>query len=129
MVRVGTDIVEVDRVRRAVERTGEAFIRRVYTEGEAAYCDAGAARRFESYAARFAAKEAFAKATGEGVGANVHLNEVEVVNLDHGKPVLRLHGTTAAFFEEAFPGASVDVSLSHTSKLAVATVVIGTAEE
>jgi holo-[acyl-carrier protein] synthase len=124
-MRIGTDIVEVKRIRAAIERTGQAFIDRVYTEAEAAYCDRGTRRRFESYAARFAAKEAYSKAAGTGIGENAALHEIEVVNGDNGRPELRLYGTALDYFEEHFPGQHIDVSLSHTASIAIATVVIG----
>lgn len=124
-MKIGTDIVEVSRVKSAVERTGRPFLERVYTNVEIDYCERGMKRKYESYAARFAAKEAFSKAIGTGIGEYAHLNEIEVLNLENGKPVLRLSGETLEYFEKTFPGASIDVSLSHTSKLAIATVIVG----
>ena len=123
---VGTDIVEVDRIKKAIERTGEPFLARVYTPAERQYCDntKGSRRRYDSYAARFAAKEAYSKAAGTGIGADASLNEIEVTNLENGMPVLTLYGTAKAYFEAHFAGCRIDVSLSHTAKLAVATVLI-----
>lgn len=122
--RIGTDLVEVSRVRDAIERTGEAFLNRVYTIGEQQYCDSKGAHRFESYAARFAVKEAFAKAVGTGIGEAVSFHEVEVIHDDAGKPGILLHGGTKAYFQQYFTGAEVDVSISHTATFAVATVLI-----
>ena len=125
-MKIGTDIVEVSRVKTAIERTGRAFLEHVYTETEISYCETGKTKgKYESYAARFAAKEAFSKAIGTGIGEDAHLKEIEVLNLDSGKPVIRLYGDTKAFFETNFSGSEIDISLSHTSKLALATVVIG----
>jgi len=124
-MRIGTDIVEVSRIKRAVERTGQAFLDRVFTPAEQAYCLANGRVRYESLAARFAAKEAFSKATGTGVGEHAQLQEIEVNHLESGKPVLVLSGTTLEYFESNFPGAELDISLSHTRSLAIATVVIG----
>ena len=123
---IGTDIVEVDRIREAIERTGEPFLTRVFTPAERQYCDnaGGSRRRYDSYAARFAAKEAYSKAAGTGIGANAGLNEIEVTNLESGMPVLTLYGTAKAYFDAHFAGCRIDVSLSHTAKLAVATVLI-----
>ncbi len=123
---IGTDIVEVDRVKKAIERTGEPFLARVFTAAERQYCEneSGTRRRYESFAARFAAKEAYSKAAGTGIGANASLNEIEVTNLESGMPVLSLYGTAKAYFETHFPGCRIDVSLSHTSKLAIAAVLI-----
>ncbi len=127
---IGTDIVEIDRVKKAIERTGEPFLARVYTAAERQYCDnaGGSRRRYDSYAARFAAKEAYSKAAGTGIGADASLNEIEVTNLKSGMPVLTLYGTAKAYFEANFPGCRIDVSLSHTAKLAIATVLITKAE-
>ena len=122
---VGTDIVEVSRIKKAIERSGAPFLERVYTPGEREYCERGTRRRFESYAARFAAKEALAKAMGTGIGENAALHEIEVVNRPNGKPELRLSGTARAFFDTNFPGLSIDVSLTHTASIAMATVIIG----
>ena len=88
---LGLDLVEVERVRAAVERQGEAFIERVLTPDEAAYC------RFQAepsihIAARFAAKEAFSKAIGTGIGEGAGWRDIEVVRRDSGKPELVLHG-------------------------------------
>ena len=124
MNRVGTDLVEVARVRDAIERTGEAFANRVYTKAEQLYCDGRGAHRFECYAARFAAKEALSKALGTGIGEHVSFSEIEVVHDDLGKPEIRLHGDTLNYFTRTFPGMTIDVSLSHTESLALATVLV-----
>lgn len=123
-MKIGTDIVEVDRIKRAVERTGNPFLNRVFTEAEREYCDRGTRRRYESYAARFAAKEAYSKAIGTGIGEDARLEEIEVVNNKNGKPELRLTGKTLLYFEKNFKGSEIDVSLAHTSGIAIATVII-----
>ncbi len=122
--RIGTDLVEVARVREAISRTGEAFVNRVYTKAEQQYCDGRGAHRFECYAARFAAKEALAKALGTGIGEHVSFSEIEVVNDGLGKPEMRLCGDTLDYFTRAFPNMNIDVSLSHTESLAIATVLV-----
>lgn len=118
VISVGVDIVEVERIRAALEnpRTGERFRERVFTPGEIAYC---ARRRtgVESYAARFAAKEAVVKALGTSVG----WQEVEVVRAD-GPPAIRLHGSAAAR-AAALGIQHIHLSLSHTASHAVAYVV------
>lgn len=124
-MKIGTDIVEIGRVKTAVDRTGQPFLERVFTPFEIEYCRGKTRFKYESLAARFAAKEAFSKAMGTGIGENAHLTEIEVHNLESGKPVLILSGETLEYFNKTFSGMSVDVSLSHTAKLAVATVIIG----
>jgi holo-[acyl-carrier protein] synthase len=129
----GVDIVEVARVRDAAERWGARFLRRVFTPGELADCDAGGpAPRFESLAARWAAKEAVAKALGVGLsglgagvsapGAPLHFHEIEVARAPDGRPELRLHGG-AADAAAARGIAQLALSLSHTAEHAVASVV------
>lgn len=133
MLYHGVDIVEVDRVRRAVERWGERFLRRVYTPGELADCGVGeGAPRYESLAARWAAKEATAKALGLGlsglaagagaVDAPLRLLDLEVVRGLAGRPELRLHGRAAAAASE-LGLAQIALSLSHTHEYAVASVI------
>ena len=118
----GTDIVEVGRIKKAIE-TGARFVEKVYTGPETEYCESKKSGRYESYAARFAAKEAFAKAVGAGLFKGVALTDAEVVNDAGGAPFLRLRGGAAEAFARA-GGKSVSVSLSHTAEIATAVVVI-----
>ena len=95
----GIDAIEVDRIERALlrEGTGERFRARVFTEGEIKYCEARGVPRYQSYAARFAAKEAAMKAMGTGWNRNVGWSEIEVVRERGKAPTLVLHGKSAAF--------------------------------
>lgn len=114
---VGTDLVEIARVAEMIARHGERFTGRVFTVGELADC----AGRAESLAARWAAKEAVAKALGTGIGA-VAFREIEVVLDAAGRPGLRLHGCAAALSAER--GLSQwALSLAHDAGLALAFVV------
>ncbi len=133
MLYHGVDIMEVARLRRAVERWGERFLRRVYTPGELADCGVAAGKpRYESLAARWAAKEAAAKALGLGLsglaagrpvtGPPLHLRELEVTRGPAGRPELRLHGQAAAA-AAALGLSQIALSLSHTHEHAVASVV------
>lgn len=114
----GVDIIEVARVRAALEhpRTGERFRARIFTEAEIAYCTR---RRnaHESFAARFAAKEAMMKVLGVAVG----WREIEVIRTD-GPPGIRLHGRARARAEQ-IGIRRTNLSLSHTEHLAIAYVV------
>lgn len=114
---VGVDIIEVERIRRAMHRFGERFWTRHFTPAEIAYCR-GKARPAESLAARFAAKEAFAKAC-RGDRA-LRWRDVEVV-MENGRPEYRLHGSAA--------GNRARLSLSHTHDHAVAVALVWTAPE
>ena len=118
IVGVGVDIIEVARIRAAVERptTGPRFRTRVFTADERAYCER---RRnaAESFAARFAAKEAVMKALGRLLG----WCDIEVVRTD-GPPSVRLHGRAAAR-ADALGIRRISLSLSHTAELAIAYVI------
>ncbi len=114
---VGTDLVEIARIATLVEQYGERFTWRVFTERELADC----AGRAESLAARWAAKEAVAKALGTGIGP-VAFREIEVVRVSAGQPALRLHGAAAQL--AAGRGlAQWALSLAHDGGLALAFVV------
>src|SRR3989304_3535414 len=91
----GVDLVEVARVADALDRHGERFLRRLFTGPEIAYCE-GRRNRLESYAARFAAKEAMLKALGTGWGQGVRWVEMEVATDAAGRPTLRLTGRVEA---------------------------------
>lgn len=117
MVSVGVDIVEVERIRRAIDRWGPEFLERVFTRDEIDYCR-GKAREAESFAVRFAAKEAFAKALKVGK-ASVWL-EVEVTRSESPRPTLVLTGTAQKLAGKR----RIDVSLSHVPTYAVAVVLV-----
>lgn len=115
---IGIDIVETDRIADSIERFGERFLARVFTEAERAYCDR-MKQPARHYAARFAAKEAVAKAFGTGIGAEVGWNEIEILREDHGEPRVVLHGQgkeTAARFGIT----RILISLSHADHYAAA---------
>jgi holo-[acyl-carrier protein] synthase len=121
-VRCGTDIVDIIRIEKALKRGGR-FINKVYTDREIESCESKKGKRYESYAARFAAKEAFLKALGVGMFAGAALNEIEIANdAATGAPALILSGGAARLYDDR-GGISVSVSLSHTAETAVATVV------
>jgi holo-[acyl-carrier protein] synthase len=119
---IGIDLVEVDRIRALLERHGERFKARTFTEVEVAYCD-GCADPAMHYAARFAAKEAGAKALGTGFAQGVSWADIEVARDAAGRPELRLHGGARELAEKQ--GVTrYHVSLSHTKEQAVAQVVM-----
>jgi holo-[acyl-carrier protein] synthase len=122
VVGLGTDLAEIGRVARSIDRFGERFLDRIYTPAEIAYC--GSKKSFaESYAARFAAKEAAAKALGTGISRGVSWKEFEVTREPGGKPGLQLHGRAAEL--AARLGVSrISLSLTHTREMAMAVVVM-----
>ncbi len=120
MIRSGVDIIAIARVEDSVTRLGEAFLRRIYTEAEQKYCGSRNAKAMESYAGRFAAKEAVAKALGTGIGiSGVAFTEMEVLPDGNGMPVVTLSGHAKAVFEE-LGGKSISISISHDNGCAVA---------
>ena len=122
IIGMGTDLVEIERIRGSVERFGERFLRRIYTEDEIAYCMRK--KNFaESFAARFAAKEAGAKALGTGISFGVSWTEFEVTRERRGKPGLKLSGRAAAIAQRMGVVRTV-ISLTHTRGMALAVVVI-----
>ena len=119
-VRVGVDVVEVARVTRLLtEQPG--IEQTLFTAGELAYCS-GRRRRDEHLSGRFAAKEAVLKAFGTGLGTRMRWTDVEIVNAWGGRPRVDLHGEVAAVADRRGL-LDLDVSLSHTSSLAVAHAV------
>ena len=117
---LGTDLIETRRVQESIDRFGERFLERIFTAGEIAYC-ARKRNAAESFAARFAAKEAGAKALGTGISRGVSWKEFEVRREASGRPTLHLSGR-AAELAEAMGVRRVQLSLTHSRELAIATV-------
>ena len=111
---VGVDIIEIDRVREAVEKFGDKFLNRIFTGAELDYCTHRRSFSYPEMAVRFAAKEAYSKAIGTGI-SGIKFREIEVVNDKKGKPSMAVKGKVLK---------KVFVSLSHSFNYAVATVVI-----
>ena len=120
---MGVDIAEVERIKAAIERHGETFLRRVYTPAERAYCE-GFRNKYERYAGRFAAKEAAMKALGTG-WRGLTFREISIRRDPRGKPRLELHGR-ALDRARALRVRSAEVSITHTDELAAACVALVT---
>lgn len=119
---LGTDITEVGRIARSLERYGEQFLRRVYTAGEVAYCQARKKTAAQSFAARFAAKEAASKALGTGISRGVTWTELEVVRHPGQAPQMVLHGRAAKRAQQ-LGMTRWTLSLTHTATQAMAVVI------
>jgi holo-[acyl-carrier protein] synthase len=119
---VGIDLVEVPRIRESLDRHGEAFLKRVFGRDEVDYC-LKMKDPAPHLAGRFAAKEAFAKALGTGIGAAAGWREIQVVLTESGKPELQLSGAAAASAAARQVG-KVHLSLSHTGEAATAVVIL-----
>ena len=122
IVGTGIDIAEVPRVAEAIERFGQRFITRIFTEAEIRYCESKA-NRVERYAARFAAKEAGMKALGTGWNHGVRWRDIEVRRQPGGRPTLAFHGK-AAEFATNMGVTNVALSLTHTANEAMAQVIL-----
>jgi holo-[acyl-carrier protein] synthase len=122
-VRVGVDLIEIERVRRALERHGDDFRERCFTPGERAYCESRP-NPPQHYAGRFAAKEAVGKALGSGV--RFTWKEIEIVG--RPKPGVQLSGLTARYAERTGAG-RIELSMTHSRELAAAIAVVHEAGE
>jgi holo-[acyl-carrier protein] synthase len=119
---IGTDLIEIDRIQQSLDRFGGRFLERIYTPGEIAYCMAKKSCA-ESLAARFAAKEAAAKALGTGISRGVGWREIEVRRAPGQRPTLHLTGR-AAEWAARLGGGHLSLSLTHTRGLAMAVVIL-----
>jgi holo-[acyl-carrier protein] synthase len=121
IVGLGTDLTEIARIEKSMTRFGERFLERVYTPSEIAYCSRKRSSG-ESFAARFAAKEAGAKALGTGISRGVSWQEFEVRREHSGKPTLHLSGR-AAELAERLGVTRISLSLTHAREMAMAVVI------
>jgi holo-[acyl-carrier protein] synthase len=122
IVGTGVDIAEVSRIESSIERFGERFLRRVFTDAEIHYCDSKV-NKAERYAARFAAKEAALKAIGTGLRSGITWHDVEVTREPGGRPTMTFHGV-AAQFAAKLGMRRAHLSLSHTKEHAIAYVIL-----
>jgi holo-[acyl-carrier protein] synthase len=123
LIGTGVDLIEVERIARSIARYGDRFLHRIYTDYEIAYCNGRGRSSAESFAARFAAKEAGAKALGTGISRGVIWNEFQIGREPGGRPVLELRGRAAVLAQE-LGVKTVSLSLTHTGSLAMASVVM-----
>ncbi len=119
-VTCGTDIIEIYRIKESIEKLGEAFLNRVFTENEIKYCESKKKQKYQHYAARFAAKEAAFKALSWKIDDKFSISwkDFEVENNKQGRPTLKIVGVDLKDIE------NIDVSISHCKEYAVANVTI-----
>ncbi|MBV9374815.1 MAG: holo-ACP synthase [Alphaproteobacteria bacterium] len=123
---VGSDMIDIRRIEQVIERFGDRFLDRIFTDAERRKCDRRA-NRSASYARRFAAKEACSKALGTGFRNGVFWRDLGVVNLASGRPCMRLTGGALRRLEEITPEgmtARLDVTLTDEPPIAQAVVII-----
>jgi len=121
IIGMGIDMEEVERVKGAIERQGERFLKRIYTEKERAYCEQFK-DKYERYAGRFAVKEATMKALGTGWSRGVRWVDIEVVRLPGRRPMLELKGE-AQKIADKLGVKNIAISITHTPKQAWAQVI------
>ncbi|HPV15479.1 MAG TPA: holo-ACP synthase [Candidatus Cloacimonadota bacterium] len=118
---IGTDIVKIARLQRSMEQNTR-MAQKLFTEAEISYCESRASK-YQSYAARFAAKEAVMKALGTGWDERVHWQNIEIIKPDDSAPCVVLHNDTKAFAIEQGLG-KIHLSISHEKDYATAFVVV-----
>ena len=126
IIGIGNDLCDIRRIEKSLERFGDRFIQRIFTEVEQARSE-GRATRAASYAKRFAAKEACSKALGTGFRRGVFMRDMGVINIRGGKPTLTLTGGALARLQELTPPgmtAQIDLTLTDEYPLAQAIVII-----
>ena len=128
IIGIGTDLVDIRRIERSIERFGKAFCDRIYTPAEQAVCDSRQGKKkISAYAMRFAAKEACSKALGTGLRQGVFWRDMENANLPTGKPVMSLTGGALKRLQNLVPDGfkpQIDVSLTDEYPYAMAIVII-----
>jgi holo-[acyl-carrier protein] synthase len=120
---LGTDLIEIERIQASIDQFGDRFLNRVFTEGEIAYCRRKKRHSAESFAARFAAKEAGAKALGTGISRGVSWKELEVRRQPGERPTLHFSGR-AAERAQSMGCRNIQLSLTHSRDVAMAVVLV-----
>ena len=120
-ISCGTDIIEIERIRRSIEKLGEKFLNEVYTAKEIQYCESRKKQKYQHYAARFAAKEAIFKAISRNLKDKYEVGwkDIEVLNDEQSRPYVKIKEEIKT---------NIDISISHCKEYAVATAVMITEE-
>lgn len=124
IIGIGTDIIEISRIETSIEKYGERFLKRIYTDREIQYCEQFNDKKYLHYAARFAAKESFSKAIGTGITKGFKFSEIGVRNLASGEPTIELFGGLSKKWSKN----NIKISLSHSDKNAIAYLIIENSE-
>ena len=120
-MKLGNDIIEIERIRQAIERSS-SFVERVYTPHEIDYCESRNKGRYESFAVIYAAKEAFIKALGTGM-RHGSWQDIEIYHDELGAPLIRLQDTFKNIYE-TLGYTNIHVSISHCKEYAMSTVIL-----
>lgn len=116
-ITCGTDIIEINRIKKSIEELGEKFLNRIYTQKEIEYCESKKGQKYQHYAARFAAKEAIFKAISKDLNDKYEIGwkDMEILNDKQGRPQVKIKGVQKE---------NIDISISHCKDYAVAMVVM-----
>ena len=119
-IKCGTDIIDINRIKDSIGKFGESFLNKVFTKNEIQYCESKKVQKYQSYAARFAAKEAVFKAISSLLDDKFSIcwKDIEVQNDSQGRPYVNLYGENLKNIEQ------IDISVSHCNLYAVASVVV-----
>ena len=121
---IGTDIIDIRRIRRVVNKYGERFKKKCFHDNEILKSESRY-KKIESYAKRYAAKEACAKALGTGLARGVFWKDIEILNNKYGKPYIKLHNTASKIIKSFNnSGCKIELSISDEKELAIANVII-----
>ncbi|MDD4066512.1 MAG: holo-ACP synthase [Clostridia bacterium] len=120
-VTTGVDIVEVNRIKLLINEHKDLFLQKVFTESEIEYCKCAKAHMYESFAVRFAAKEAVFKAFNVEINHNIDWKYIEILNEKTGRPIVNLKDKLAEYNKDI---ENIDISLSHEKEMAIASVAI-----
>ena len=123
IIKTGIDIIEVSRIKENIIKFGDVFLNRIYTKKEIDYCESKKVQKYQSYAGRFAAKEAIFKAISECLDSkfDIEWKDIEILNDVNGRPFVNFYGNIANKLEEKY---EIDVSISHIGEIAIANTVI-----
>ena len=121
-MKCGTDIIEISRIKESIEKYGETFLGRIYSDREREYCEKKGKVKYQHYAARFASKEAVSKMFGTGFNGKFEWKDVEIINDESGKPQVNLYNGAKKIFEGQ-KLQKIDISISHCTEYAVAMVI------
>ena len=120
MIRCGTDIIEVERIKDGIENIGDKFLNRIYTETEIEYCNSKNVQKYQSFAGRFAAKEAIFKALTDVIENKYQIEwkDFEIINNEEGKPLVKINNEDIKCKIK-----DIDVSISHCKNYAEAVCI------
>lgn len=127
VIKTGVDIIEVERIKDNIEKYEDKFLNKVFTKNEIEYCESKKMQKYQSYAARFAAKEAVFKSISELLNNkfDIEWKDIEVLKESNGRPYVRLNDNLINKLDKQFSNnVNIDISISHINELAIASVVV-----